>query len=136
MPLIETLILSGTALTLGAYVLAAKIVKWDFETEAKFVPPPPPPPPTVPMTTELARAARVAVANKRAILQKDRDVWWATYEEYKMRAEQPDMAHGQHTQWIEHSNNCARNARDVDRRLLELADEEAKIPLYEEEKKT
>lgn len=102
-----------TVTVLGAFWLAHKIVEATLEDEAR----------ADARTPEMAKAARVAIEKKRAIVLAERKLW---FDAWSKMAESGKESERRQASW--------RSVQDLDGVLKDLADEEAKIPLYDEEK--
>lgn len=96
MMVIEGIILGATAVVLGSFWLTHKVLT------------------TVPMTPELARAKREAIAKKRAIINERRERYVKAYDK-----------NSKDSNWTGICN--------ADKELKNLADEEGNIPIYDGE---
>lgn len=99
--IVESIVFGTVSIILGSFVFAHKALK------------------AVPMSPELARAKREAIAKKRAIVNERRQ----RFVEYWEKSKSTEVGKKNWTGICE-----------ADKKLEELADEEGNIPIYEGEK--
>jgi hypothetical protein len=112
--IIETIIGSITSIVLGSLWLAnsltkreAMLDKTEIDAEEKERNPPPKPD---------LKAMRATIAEKRRILERERDIFAAALK--KVWSKNPALVKTNH-----------KGMQEIDKQLFALADEEAKIPL-------